>query len=175
MTAQGFAEVQASFTAALSGDPLPSLVALRAAFDAVYYLRENADVGAAGLDPLMHYLAQGCIEGRNPRPDFHTRFYAAAQNVLPEDAFLHWVRRGRPAGGDTMPPGIDGVDPCDLPALRAAFDTRYYLSENADVAASGDDPLLHYLRLGWREGRNPRPDFNTAHYAATHAPAPCRS
>lgn len=173
MTAQGFAEAQASFAAALAeGDALPSLSALRAAFDAAYYLRENGDVQAAGLDPLMHYLAQGCIEGRNPRPDFHTRFYAAAQNVLPEDAFLHWVRRGRPAGGDTVPPGIDGVDPADLPALRAAFDTRYYLSENADVAASGDDALLHYLRLGWREGRNPRADFNTAHYAATHAPAP---
>ncbi len=35
-------------------------------FDAAYYLRENPDVAAAGIDPLVHYLSSGRKEGRFP-------------------------------------------------------------------------------------------------------------
>ncbi|MET4186697.1 GT2 family glycosyltransferase/SAM-dependent methyltransferase [Bradyrhizobium sp. JR7.2] len=35
-------------------------------FDPVYYLRENKDVLAAGIDPLQHYLQSGRSEGRFP-------------------------------------------------------------------------------------------------------------
>ena len=39
--------------------------------------------------------------------------------------------------------------------LKAAglFDAEAYLHENPDVARSGEDPLLHYVRHGLREGR----------------------
>jgi len=42
--------------------------------------------------------------------------------------------------------------------IRAAglFDAAYYLESNPDVAASGMDPLLHYIRYGHREGRRTR-------------------
>lgn len=36
------------------------------------------------------------------------------------------------------------------------FDPTYYLKRNPDVAASGMDPLLHYLIHGRREGRLPK-------------------
>lgn len=36
-----------------------------------------------------------------------------------------------------------------------SFNFAYYLSCNPDVSASGVNPLRHYLRHGWREGRNP--------------------
>ena len=35
-------------------------------FDSQYYLRENPDVAAAGVDPYEHYVAFGQIEGRSP-------------------------------------------------------------------------------------------------------------
>jgi len=39
----------------------------------------------------------------------------------------------------------------------AGFDRAFYLAENADVAAAGVDPLLHYLIYGLQEGRQAFP------------------
>lgn len=51
-----------------------------------------------------------------------------------------------PVNAGTAGP-IDGLDP------------SYYLANNPDVAASGMNPLQHYLQYGWHEGRNPSADF----------------
>ena len=44
------------------------------------------------------------------------------------------------------------------------FFDAWYLERYPDVARLGIDPLLHYLRHGWAEGRNPSPTFRTAAY-----------
>ena len=49
-----------------------------------------------------------------------------------------------------------------------AFDAEYYLRTYPDVAGSRIDPLWHYCRYGWREGRNPNPSFNTRSYLAAN-------
>ena len=46
------------------------------------------------------------------------------------------------------------------------FDGKYYLKENPDVAKAKANPILHYLKFGWKEGRNPSPLFNTNDYIA---------
>ncbi len=50
------------------------------------------------------------------------------------------------------------------------FDAQYYRTQNPDVAASGVDPIRHYVRHGAGEGRNPSPYFETTHYLNRHAP-----
>ncbi|HWX17793.1 MAG TPA: glycoside hydrolase family 99-like domain-containing protein [Chthoniobacterales bacterium] len=50
----------------------------------------------------------------------------------------------------------------------ALFDAAWYLGQYPEVAASGCDPLTHYLRWGAREGRDPNPVFNTAWYLANN-------
>jgi glycosyltransferase involved in cell wall biosynthesis len=44
------------------------------------------------------------------------------------------------------------------------FDRGWYLYCNPDVEASGQDPLLHYVHYGWREGRDPSPFFSVSWY-----------
>lgn len=44
------------------------------------------------------------------------------------------------------------------------FDKNWYLKRYVDVANSGMDPVRHYLEYGWKEGRNPGPDFDTRGY-----------
>ena len=44
------------------------------------------------------------------------------------------------------------------------FDAAWYLEAYADVRESGVDPLRHYLESGWREGRDPGPNFSSAAY-----------
>lgn len=35
------------------------------------------------------------------------------------------------------------------------FDSEFYLCRYPDIKAAGVDPLAHYIKNGWREGRNP--------------------
>ncbi|SIR43197.1 class I SAM-dependent methyltransferase [Pseudacidovorax sp. RU35E] len=44
------------------------------------------------------------------------------------------------------------------------FDADYYVEANADVAASGTEPLDHFLAHGWREGRDPGERFSIRAY-----------
>ncbi|ANI59154.1 MULTISPECIES: glycosyltransferase family 4 protein [unclassified Pseudomonas] len=48
--------------------------------------------------------------------------------------------------------------------LSGLFDREWYLATNTDIAASGADPIAHYLEHGWKEGRNPSAFFDGAWY-----------
>jgi chromosome segregation ATPase len=48
------------------------------------------------------------------------------------------------------------------------FDAGYYLRNYPDVAKSGMDAVVHYLRHGALEGRNPSERFDTAGYLARY-------
>ena len=61
-------------------------------------------------------------------------------------------------------PGTKHSTEYKLIAKSKYFNRRWYLKHYPDVASSGIDPVKHYLRYGWREGRNPGPNFNTREY-----------
>ena len=44
------------------------------------------------------------------------------------------------------------------------FDSEYYLANNEDVKKAKVDPIKHYLKFGWKEGRNPSAKFNGNEY-----------
>ena len=44
------------------------------------------------------------------------------------------------------------------------FDSVFYLINNRDVRIADMDPIAHYIRYGWKEGRNPSEKFNTSFY-----------
>ena len=91
------------------------------------------------------------------------------------------ARLGHPAGD---PPTEAPLPPAEPAAVEAAdapsaeliavieasdlFDPDYYLDINPDVAASGIDPLRHYLACGHLEGRWPSIRFNPAAYLEAH-------
>jgi len=122
-------------------------------FDGPWYLQNNADVAAAGLNPLLHYLDSGRSEERpiSPVADpqlvariaaselFDAGWYRATQalDVTLDRAALHYLQEGATCG---LSPG-------------PLFDGPWYLATNADVAAAGQNPLLHYLNDGRSEGR----------------------
>src|SRR6185436_4887641 len=56
----------------------------------------------------------------------------------------------------------------ELRAVAPHFDARYYLQANPDVAAARVDPLMHFCKQGWREGRNPSVTFSVAHYLSAY-------
>ena len=44
------------------------------------------------------------------------------------------------------------------------FDERYYLTTYEDVRKADIDPIKHYIKYGWKEGRNPSAIFDTNKY-----------
>lgn len=46
------------------------------------------------------------------------------------------------------------------------FDKKWYLRTYPDVKAAKVNPVQHYLKYGWREGRNPSSKFDTNAYLA---------
>ncbi len=43
------------------------------------------------------------------------------------------------------------------------FDPSYY-RQYKDVRLEKVDPLMHFIAVGWKEGRNPSDEFNTNYY-----------
>ena len=125
-------------------------------FDAAYYLAHNADVKAAGVDPLQHYLTYGWKEGRDPNAYFSTRYYlaqnadVAAARVNPLEHFEYYGWK-------------EGRDP------SANFSLSKYLAANPDVKAAGVDPLQQFLTAGLAQGRAAIP---VAPAAPANPPAP---
>ncbi|MBP2493674.1 FMN phosphatase YigB (HAD superfamily) [Methylobacterium sp. PvP062] len=122
-------------------------------FDGPWYLANYPDVAAAGLNPLLHYLNSGRAEGRLicsvADPElvariaasdlFDAEWYRATQapNVTLNWAARHYLQEGAALGLSPSP----------------QFDGPWYLDNNPDVAAAGQNPLLHYLNDGRPEGR----------------------
>ncbi|MBW8812027.1 MAG: hypothetical protein JF588_01260 [Caulobacterales bacterium] len=70
------------------------------------------------------------------------------------------ARFGRPPA-----PPTPQLHPDHAIAARA-FDAAFYLEQNPDVAEAGAEPLEHFMLFGWREGRDPAPDFSIEAYCA---------
>lgn len=51
-----------------------------------------------------------------------------------------------------------------LVAASGLMDVAWYRRTYPDVADSGIDPLEHFLRFGWREGRDPGLCFSVSYY-----------
>lgn len=153
---------------------------IRAAFDETYYLENYSDVKESGIDPFDHYMRSGWREGRDPSADFCTNFYLSNAPDIAEigsNPFVHWVLHGMDENRRALPTpqdvddtsGFDDLSPANAKRVRSAFDEVYYLEKYRDVADSGVDPFEHYMRFGWREGRDPSAEFCTSLYLL-HSP-----
>ena len=132
---------------------MPSL-----AFDPHEYLANYADVAAAHIDPLLHFLAvrlPARAACRSRRPSCSTAngfdyvYYLQQQSGRRGGAASIRSRHFQTIGWQ------EGRNP------NALFDTAGYLATYADVAAAHVNPLDHYSQFGWHEGRDPSVGFDT--------------
>lgn len=143
-----------------AADPVAEFLRASGLFDADWYQRAYDDVAASGLDPLEHYLAIGLVAGRSPNARLHALHAGhAVQTEDGEDAAA-----SPPLPDEAERARIDAA----LLGATGAFDRDYYLANNPDVERAGADPLLHFCRHGWKELRNPAPDFDVWWYWMTH-------
>jgi GT2 family glycosyltransferase len=108
----------------------------RREFDETFYRTHNPDVDFAAVEPLVHFLAKGWREGRDPAPWFSVVDYLAHHEDVRKIAtnpFLHYLLHGRRQGRHVVvsrasaaapPPEEPVAAPADpLPAkLRGNFE-----------------------------------------------------
>ncbi|MBP2493705.1 MULTISPECIES: glycosyltransferase [Methylobacterium] len=137
-------------------------------FDTAFY----ASWYGIAADPVRDYLVHGWRAGRDPRPDFDSAAYLAAHPHLARagiNPLLHALARRR-AGreGEGEAAALPKPDTAEAHRLaRRLVDGAFYLAGNPDLAAAGVDPVDHYMASGWREGREPAPQFDTLAYCLT--------
>jgi hypothetical protein len=74
-------------------------------FDKDYYLQNNPDVNASGMNPALHFLLHGGFEGRKPSVWFDPVFYLQVNADVAEcgiNPLLHYIKYGRKEGRRTM-------------------------------------------------------------------------
>ena len=136
-------------------------------FSTAAYLKANGDVAKAGWNPLHHYLIRGRRQGRE-----------IARSTSSDSYLLTRARRGIETGwsfealtgGRTADAVADEAEAAlrDRALVATAFDAGFYAGAQADVIEAGFDPLDHFMSSGWREGRDPTPDFSVKDYLETY-------
>ena len=119
-------------------------------FDPAHVRRQLEARGIALVEgsALVTYLLHPELDV-GPHPLFDHALYARADARLTD--LEDYVRR-RAAG--PLPPS---------PSLL--FDRAFYYERNPDVAARNADALAHYVRGGWKEGRQPHALFDASYWS----------
>ena len=108
------------------------LVTMSNLFDAEWYLLRYADVAAAGVDPMLHFVLRGGAEGRDPGPLFDSRAYLARNPDVAATgatALLHYAESGAREGRRISPLK-------DAPPSPTAPDVNELAAPNRDRAAA---------------------------------------
>ncbi|MFK7940773.1 MAG: CDP-glycerol glycerophosphotransferase family protein [Roseovarius sp.] len=121
----------------------------RLPLDEPFYLLQNPDVAASGLEPTWHFETSGYTALRNPRPDFdvwwYTQNYLLGTDAADANALKHYNRIGAEQGHSTRPP----VPVCFNPAASkplAKTPRRICLFAAYDADGIVDEAVLEYLR-----------------------------
>ncbi|ASG24706.1 methyltransferase domain-containing protein [Nitrospirillum viridazoti] len=110
-------------------------------FDTDFYLSQYPDVAASGVVPVLHYVAWGAAEGRQPNAWFHrTGYVAKGDNPL-----VRWI-------GDRRRQGLPIVDAGSAPADGTVIEDGPATSLVSNASwprfAPADHPEVTVLLLG---------------------------
>src|ERR1700712_488630 len=107
-----------------------------ALFDSDWYQAQYADIAAANLDPIIHFIRHGLPERRDPNRFFDGAWYTehypdvGAGGMHP---LVHYLQAGA----------------AELRNPHPNFDAVYYTDQHPEAAAN---PLLYHIRVGQARG-----------------------
>jgi len=134
-------------------------------FDLSYYLKTYPDIMLSGNDPLLHYILSGYKEGRNPNPsfdgDYYLMKYKDVKNVNP---LVHYALYGKKEGRNILKKEVKVSKNKDHDIIvdSGLFCLKWYI--NRYKLDPKEDPIIHYLKIGYKKSYNPSPTFKTELY-----------
>ena len=75
-------------------------------FDEQWYLANNPDVDPVKVNPLLHYLREGGLKGRDPGPNFWSGWYLDTYEDVRKagiNPLVHYLKHGKDEGRETQP------------------------------------------------------------------------
>src|SRR5207302_50744 len=118
--------------------------------------RTSRAVAKAGLQYAKTFVSRSTLIVRTRR---------AAQMILLQILYHHSISRVvRQLASRLGRQGQLSRDEEQVCTQSRLFDREWYLQRNPDVAASGVNPLTHYIKKGAAEGRDPHPLFDSDWY-----------
>ena len=133
-------------------------------FDVHAALSRRPELLAARLNPLLAEIV-GRPPPPPPPPDLDDP--ALVTTRFPREALFGIVDRLQALRQNVVEPCGETVAFRDDPVERCVadhLDQAFYLAINQDVQQHAMDPVEHYCRIGWAEGRNPTAWFDTEFY-----------
>lgn len=130
------------------------LIAESELFDRNWYVENNPDVAAAGIDPVRHYLLHGGFEGRAPSPDFDSAWYLAQNRDVTKAGFnplLHYLHCGK---AEDRPPSIRIISNHEAQEIHSStFHARrpYAFMSKAQLKEKAAEHLEQTLTRGGRD------------------------
>lgn len=98
LASEGAHPIQAGPSITLKVPPVADLKLIRPFFDETFYCDEYPHVTRLGVDPLVHYMTIGWIEGNDPSAEFSTSFYLKKNPDIRKQGinpFLHYHKFGK--------------------------------------------------------------------------------
>ncbi len=157
-------------------DDAVELIRTSSLFDADWYRERYPEVATAAIEPVLHYLELGAAEGKNPGPRFDGNWYLEANPDVAAaglNPLFHYLQFGATEGREIRalslaeagyPKERELLEQMQVIADSSLFDVDWYRKRYPDVLESGMNPLVHYIRFGAAEGRNPGPYFDGNFY-----------
>lgn len=139
---------------AIIPEPMALLAQYPVLFDVPFYrsqIATNSSLSDGEL--LLHYFTVGDAHNLCPNPLFDPavyRRYNMQSHEAQANTLVHYLRGVWHGSGVTS----------------YLFHSRWYLAQNPDVAATGLNPLAHYLKSGYWERRDPSPVMQLGNYWA---------
>ena len=93
-------------------------------FDANYYLFYYPDVRKADINPLLHYIEFGVLEGRNPNPFFNTTYYLNANPDVRSskiNPLLHYYLYGKEENRAQLPVKKEYIKPNSVEIIMPVY------------------------------------------------------
>ncbi len=151
-------------------------------FDVDYYLHTYSDIKENGINPLFHYLKHGATEWRNPSAEFDTLFYSVNYPDVAKSGMnplFHYIKYGvhenrKPTVNENFSED-EFLQPTASPkqifdsSITELFDEEFYLSQYPDGLGIETNALEHYIKTGFKDGKNPNTLFITDYYLGKYA------
>lgn len=126
-------------------------------FDPNSYRERFPDSTVWEADPFEHFIATGDVEEARAAHDLAKK---SIKQPNPKGLVVSNTRLA--LENDVYQ--IQSPKGEDLKAVAPFFDADFYTTTYPDIAGKLIDPLLHFMTIGWVEGRDPSPDFSVRRY-----------
>lgn len=145
-------------------------------FDIPFYLKNNPDLVYGGHDPLLDYIYRGEKSGEFPNKNFDPKYFRSQHKDMPEklNALVYYALYNQNRNWKIKLDNNKKIKKDDysfnyeLIKNSGLFDSEWYLKTYGDVKKLNINPIEHYIKHGYKEGREPNKYFNTKIYTKQH-------